>query len=84
MLQYFIEKEALLKASFSFSNFRVAFAFMTEVGFIAEKLWHHPNCNNVYNKVDIELTTHDAGNVLTELDYKLAAKIEEIVVKYLK
>lgn len=84
MLRYFIEEEASLKASFSFSNFRVAFAFMTEVAFLAEKLGHHPNWYNVYNRVDIELFTHDAGNILTELDYKLAIKIEEIVDKYLK
>jgi 4a-hydroxytetrahydrobiopterin dehydratase len=84
MLQYFTEKEASLKASFSFSNFRVAFAFMTEVAFVAEKMGHHPNWSNVYNQVDIELSTHDAGDVVTELDHKLASKIEEIVAKYLK
>ncbi len=67
-----------LKRSFRFKNFVDAFAFMTKVAFAAEKLNHHPNWSNVYNQVDIVLTTHDAGNTVTEKDWQLAKKIDEI------
>jgi 4a-hydroxytetrahydrobiopterin dehydratase len=67
-----------LKRSLKFKNFIDAFAFMTKVAFAAEKLNHHPNWSNVYNQVDIVLTTHDAGNTVTEKDWQLAKKIDEI------
>ena len=67
-----------LKRSFKFKNFIDAFAFMTKVAFAAEKLNHHPNWSNVYNQVDIVLTTHDAGDTVTEKDWQLAKKIDEI------
>jgi 4a-hydroxytetrahydrobiopterin dehydratase len=67
-----------LKCSFKFNNFKGAFAFMTKVAFAAEKINHHPNWSNVYNQVDIVLTTHDAGNTVTEKDWQLAKKIDEI------
>ena len=67
-----------LKRSFKFKNFIDAFAFMTKVAFAAEKLNHHPNWSNVYNQVDIVLTSHDAGNTVTEKDWQLAKKIDEI------
>jgi 4a-hydroxytetrahydrobiopterin dehydratase len=67
-----------LQRSFKFKNFIDAFAFMTKVAFAAEKLSHHPNWSNVYNQVDIVLTTHDAGNTVTEKDWQLAKKIDEI------
>ena len=67
-----------LKRSFKFKNFIDAFAFMTKVAFAAEKLNHHPNWSNVYNQVDIVLTTHDSGNTVTEKDWQLAKKIDEI------
>ena len=67
-----------LKCSFKFNNFIDAFAFMNKVAFAAEKLNHHPNWSNVYNQVDIVLTTHDAGNTVTEKDWQLAKKIDEI------
>ena len=67
-----------LKRSFKFKNFIDAFAFMTKVAFAAEKHNHHPNWSNVYNQVDIVLTTHDAGNTVTEKDWQLAKKIDEI------
>ncbi len=51
---------------------------MTRVALIAEKMDHHPFWTNVYNKVTIELTTHDAGNTVTEKDRKLAAAIDKI------
>ncbi len=61
---------------FRFANFRVAFAFMTEVALAAEKMNHHPEWSNVYNKVSIRLTTHDAG-ALTEKDIALAKAVDK-------
>ena len=72
------EENNQLKRSFQFSNFIDAFAFMTKVAFIAEKMNHHPNWSNVYNKVDIALCTHDAGNTVTEKDRKLSAEIDKL------
>jgi 4a-hydroxytetrahydrobiopterin dehydratase len=57
-------------------GFRKAFAFMTEMAMVAEKMNHHPEWFNVYNRVDVTLTTHDAGGV-TELDLKLAAAMDK-------
>lgn len=76
------EENNKLVASFQFKNFREAFAFMTEVAFHAELHNHHPEWSNVYNRVSIALTTHDAGNTITEKDRKLAAAIEQVFVKY--
>lgn len=67
-----------LKKTFEFKNFQEAFAFMTRVAFLAESQNHHPNWSNVYNKVFIELTTHDAGNTVTDKDRKLAEAIDKI------
>lgn len=67
-----------LKRSFQFSNFVEAFTFMTKVAFAAEKLDHHPNWSNVYNKVEIQLFTHDANNQITEKDVKLSKEIDKI------
>ncbi len=72
------EKNNQLQRSFEFKNFVQAFAFMTRVAFVAEKMNHHPNWSNVWNKVDIALNTHDAGNVVTEKDRKLAEAIDKI------
>ena len=72
------EKENALQASFKFKNFAEAFAFMTEVAFYAEKQDHHPNWSNAWNTVEIKLYTHDAGNIVTEKDHKLAKSISEI------
>lgn len=74
-----IEEDNKLKKTFEFSNFIEAFGFMSKVAIIAEKMDHHPNWSNVYNKVIIELNTHDAGNIVTENDHKLAAEIDKIV-----
>lgn len=76
------EKNDCLQADFKFHDFRHAFAFMTEVAFAAEELQHHPNWSNVYNSVHFELTTHDAGNKVTDKDRKLAARIDEIFKRY--
>jgi 4a-hydroxytetrahydrobiopterin dehydratase len=76
------EEDNMLKAAFQFKDFSQAFAFMTEVAMLAEKQNHHPNWSNVWNRVDIHLTTHDAGNKVTEKDRKLAAEIECIWARY--
>jgi 4a-hydroxytetrahydrobiopterin dehydratase len=73
------EKKNQLYRSFEFKNFREAFAFMTKVALVAEKMDHHPNWTNVYNKVDIYLSTHDAGDVITEKDHKLAKAIDGLL-----
>lgn len=78
----FKENNNTLSATFTFNDFMEAFAFMTEVAFYAEKQNHHPNWSNVYNKVKIELTTHDSGNIVTEKDHKLAQSITTIYSKY--
>ena len=72
------EENNQLKRSFQFTNFIEAFGFMTKVALISEKLNHHPNWSNVYNKVDITLCTHDEGNTITEKDRKLANEIDKI------
>lgn len=73
-----IEQDNKLKKEFQFKNFQEAFAFMTRVAFLAEAQNHHPNWSNVYNTVNIELTTHDAGNTVTEKDWQLAKAIDQI------
>ncbi len=67
---------------FQFSDFKQAFAFMTEVAFHAEIQGHHPAWSNVYNHVFIALSTHDAGNIITEKDRTLAEAIDEVYKKY--
>ena len=62
---------------FAFGTFSEAFAWMTRVAMLAEKLGHHPDWSNSYNKVTVELTTHSAGG-LTGLDVRLARRIERI------
>lgn len=73
------EKDNRLHRNFEFKNFSKAFAFMTQVAILAEKQNHHPYWTNVWNKVDIYLNTHDAGNIVTEKDHKLAAAIDALL-----
>ncbi|RYE37133.1 MAG: 4a-hydroxytetrahydrobiopterin dehydratase [Sphingobacteriales bacterium] len=68
-----------LYRKFEFKDFSEAFAFMTRVALAAEKMDHHPEWKNVYNTVEVWLSTHDAGNVVTEKDTKLSAKIGKLV-----
>lgn len=68
-----------LTRTFEFDNFVQAFGFMTQVAILAEKMDHHPNWSNVYNKVTIELTTHDAGNKVTDNDRALAKAIDGLL-----
>lgn len=72
------EENNSLNKTFTFSNFTEAFAFMMQVAFIAEKMNHHPTWKNVYNRVEISLNTHDAGNTVTEKDRKLAQAIDKL------
>lgn len=74
------EENNSLKKEFKFKNFIDAFAFMTRVAFVAEKMNHHPNWSNVYNTVSIILNTHDAGNTVTDKDRKLAAEIDKLLI----
>jgi 4a-hydroxytetrahydrobiopterin dehydratase len=67
-----------LYQKFEFKNFSEAFAFMTRVALIAEKMDHHPKWTNVWNSVEVWLSTHDAGNTVTEKDRKLAQKIDQL------
>lgn len=73
------EENGSLYQKFEFSNFSRAFAFMTRVAMAAEKMDHHPTWKNTYNKVEIWLCTHDAGNVVTEKDQQLAALIDQLL-----
>jgi 4a-hydroxytetrahydrobiopterin dehydratase len=79
----FLETNNKLEAKAVFKSFREAVAFIMEVSLIAEKVNHHPRIINEYNKVEIILTTHDAGNIVTDKDLNLAREIEAISIKYL-
>jgi 4a-hydroxytetrahydrobiopterin dehydratase len=72
------EENNQLHRQFKFADFSEAFAFMTRVAIEAEKANHHPEWRNVWNTVEIWLSTHDAGNIVTEKDRKLAAAIDKI------
>ncbi|MEI8647549.1 4a-hydroxytetrahydrobiopterin dehydratase [Paraglaciecola sp. Hal342] len=72
--QWQINNDKLTK-SFKFKSFIRAFGWMSQIAIWAEKLNHHPEWFNVYNKVEVNLTTHDVGG-LSELDFKLAAKMD--------
>ena len=72
------EENNQLVRHYEFKDFSEAFAFMTRVAFIAEKQSHHPEWSNVYNKLVIRLSTHDAGNVVTDRDKRLAEAIDKI------
>ena len=72
------ETDNTLYRKFEFKDFSEAFAFMTRVAMIAEKMDHHPRWTNVWNTVEIWLNTHSAGNVVTDKDRKLAEKIDAL------
>ena len=72
------EKNKSLYRKFQFKNFSEAFAFMTRVAIEAEKMDHHPLWTNVYNTVEIWLSTHSAGDIVTEKDKQLAKKIDAL------
>lgn len=72
------EEDRQLKRTFMFHDFNEAFGFMARVALEAEKMNHHPFWINVWNKVEIHLSTHDAGNSITEKDHQLASAIDKI------
>lgn len=73
------EKDNKLSRKFTFKDFNEAFDFMTRVALIAEQMNHHPYWTNVWNRVEIHLSTHEAGDVVTDKDRQLAAAIDHIV-----
>jgi 4a-hydroxytetrahydrobiopterin dehydratase len=73
------EENNRLKKTFKFKDFKEAFGFMTKVALIAEKADHHPLWTNVYNTVSFELSTHDAGDVVTDKDRDLAKAIDQLI-----
>ena len=84
-LNYFIESHPswivnnqTLKKKFQFNNFIEAFGFMSKVALLSERMDHHPNWQNTYNKVTIELTTHDSGGI-TNNDIELAKAIDNLI-----
>ncbi len=84
-LDYFIEKNPSwvidnksIKKEFKFDNFIDAFGFMSKVALLSEKMDHHPDWHNTYNKVKINLTTHDKGGITTN-DIKLAESIDKLI-----
>ncbi len=76
-----VEKENCLYREFVFRDFSEAFAFMTQVALLAEKANHHPRWTNVWNKVEVWLNTHDAGDIVTEKDRTLAKAIDALQKK---
>ena len=84
-LTYFIKKNPSwsiynksIKKEFTFNNFVDAFGFISKVALLSEKMDHHPDWQNTYNKVTIELTTHDKGGITTN-DIKLAESIDKLI-----
>jgi 4a-hydroxytetrahydrobiopterin dehydratase len=77
------EENNALHTELKFIDFSQAWAFMNEVAIASEKMNHHPEWSNVWNSVEIKLTTHDAGNTVTEKDRKLAEKITLIYKRYI-
>jgi 4a-hydroxytetrahydrobiopterin dehydratase len=73
------EENNRLKKTFQFKDFSEAFGFMTRVAIAAEKMDHHPTWTNTWNTVSFELSTHDAGNKVTDKDHKLAKVIDSMV-----
>lgn len=73
------EENNSLYKKFQFKDFSEAFAFMTRVAMAAEKMDHHPTWTNTYNKVEIWLSTHDAGDIVTDKDQKLADIIDKLL-----
>ena len=84
-LDFFTEKNPswivdnkTIKKEFKFENFIEAFGFMSKVALLSEKIDHHPDWQNIYNKVKINLTTHDKGGITTN-DIKLAEAIDKLI-----
>ncbi len=76
------EENHALNREFTFEDFGQAWGFMTEVALSAEKMDHHPDWSNVYNKVYVRLSTHSAGDIVTEKDHQLAKAMDNIFQRY--
>ena len=72
-----VDGRAAIARTFRFRDFNQAFAFMSRVALLAEKIDHHPEWTNVYNRVEVTLATHDAGGV-TDRDIRMAAFMNDI------
>ena len=72
------EKDNTLYRKFVFNNFIEAFAFMTKVAILSEKYNHHPTWKNTWNTVEIWLSTHDSGNIVTKKDLELSKAIDAV------
>ncbi|MFZ9742271.1 MAG: 4a-hydroxytetrahydrobiopterin dehydratase [Chitinophagaceae bacterium] len=73
------EENNALYRKFQFKDFKEAFAFLTKVAMVAETVNHHPTIKNTWNTVELWLSTHDAGNVVTAKDMELAALIDALL-----
>ena len=73
------EVDGRLRRTFTFRDFTEAWGFMSRVALLAEKANHHPNWSNVWNRVEIELTSHDAGDTVTDRDRALAEAIDGLL-----
>ncbi len=78
-MQNWTEENNKLKRTFEFKDFVEAWGFMSRVAIQAEKMNHHPTWSNTYNQVEIQLSTHDEGDKVTDKDRKLAEKINELL-----
>lgn len=76
------EQNDRLQKTYQFRDFAEAFAYMTEAAFYIEKANHHPEWKNVYNRLEVVLTTHDAGNTVTDKDRDLAEVMDKLYTKY--
>ena len=76
------EKNSRLEKTFVFRDFTHAFTFMMRVAFIAETMNHHPAWSNTWNTVHVSLSTHDAGDVVTEKDRRLADAIDAVFAEF--
>ena len=72
------EKNNKLEKDFTFNNFKDALEFINKVGDLSERLNHHPEIYNIYNKVTLKLSTHDMGDIVTDKDYQLSSEIDKI------
>ena len=72
------EKNNKLEKGFTFNNFKDALEFINKVGDLSERLNHHPEIYNIYNKVTLKLSTHDMGDIVTDKDYQLSSEIDKI------
>jgi 4a-hydroxytetrahydrobiopterin dehydratase len=74
-----VSADGMLRRELKFADFSEAWGFMNRVALLAERAQHHPNWSNVWNKVTIELTTHDAGDTVTDKDVELATAINALM-----